>query len=67
MQGKSEFFKIKGVIWNIPVKAANICNILPRPPVFNGLIVVKMKGDLKYRGHVYFEAVRPHIAYPTLI
>ena len=54
MHGKGEFSKIKGSICNIPVEAANICNILPRPAVSNGLIVVKLKRDLKYRGHVYF-------------
>ena len=31
-----------------------------------GLIVVKLKRDLKYRGHIYFEAVRPHILYQAL-
>ena len=34
--------------------------------VFNGLIVVKLKQDLKYRGHVYFEPFRSHILYQTL-
>ena len=66
MHGKGEFSKIKGSICNIPVEAANICNILPRPAVSNGLIVVKLKRDLKYRGHVYFEPVRPNIIYQAL-
>ena len=42
MHRKSKFSKIKGNIRNIPVDATNICNILPRPAVFNGLIVVKL-------------------------
>ena len=66
MHGKGEFPKIKGSICNIPVEAANICNILPRSVVSNGLIVVKLKRDLKYRGRVYFEPVRPHIIYQAL-
>ena len=66
MHGKGEFSKIKGSICNIPVEVANICNILPRPAVSNGLIVVKLKRDLKYRGHVYFEPVRQHIIYQAL-
>ena len=66
MHGKGEFSKIKGSICNIPVEAANICNILPRPAVSNGLIFVKLKRDLKYRGHVYFEPVRLHIIYQAL-
>ena len=54
MHGKGEFAKIKGSICNIPIETANICNILPRPADSNGLIVVKLKQDLKYRVHVYF-------------
>ena len=66
MHGKGEFFKIKGSICNIPIEAANISNILPRPAVSNGLIVVKLKMDLKYWGHVYLEPVRPHVVYQVL-
>ena len=66
MHGKGEFSKIKGSICNIPVEAANICNILPRPAALNGIIVVKLKQDVKNRGHVYFEPVRPHIIYQAL-
>ena len=61
MHGKGEFFKIKRIIYNIPIEAGNLCNILRRSAVSNGLIVVKLKRDLKYRGYVYFEPVRPHI------
>ena len=61
MHGKDKFSKIKGSICNIPIEAANTCNILPRPAISNGLIIVKLKRDLKYRGHVYFEPVRPHV------
>ena len=67
MHGKGEFSKIKGSICNIPIEVANVCNILPRPSVSNGLIVVKLKRDLKYRGHVYFEPVCPHVIYQVLI
>ena len=67
MDEKGEFPKIKGSFCNIPMETANICNILPRLAVSNGLVVVKLKRDLKYRGHVYFEPVRPHIIYQALI
>ena len=63
MHGKGEFAKIKCSICNIPIEIANICNILPRPSDSNGLIVVKLKRDLKYRGYVYFEPVCPNIIY----
>ena len=49
MHGKVEFAKIKGSICNIPIEAANICNILPRSADSNGLIVVKSKRNLKYK------------------
>ena len=39
---------------------------MPRPADSNGLIVVKLKRDLKYSGYVYFELVRPNIIYPVL-
>ena len=63
MDGKGEFSKIKGSICIIPIEDANICNIAPRPAVSNEIIVVKLERDLKYRGHVYFEPVRPHIVF----
>ena len=65
MDGKGEFAKIKGSICNIPIEVANICNILPRPADSNGFIVVKLRQDVKYRGYVYFESVRPNIIYWT--
>ena len=43
MYGKGEFCKVKESICNIPIEATNICNILPRPAVSKGLIVVKLK------------------------
>ena len=31
-----------------------------------GLIVVKLKPDLRYSGHVHFDIVRPHMIYQVL-
>ena len=67
MRENGESLKIKVSICNIPIEAANICNIIPRPKVSNGLIVVKLKRGLKYRVHVYFEPVRPHIVFQDLL
>ena len=39
---------------------------MPRPAASNGLIVVKFKWDLKYRGYVYFEPVCPNVIYQAL-
>ena len=66
MHGKGELSKVKKSICNIPIETVNICKILPRLTVPNGLVVAKLKRDLKYRGHVYFEPVRPHIIYQAL-
>ena len=66
MHGKSEFAKIKGSICNIPIEAAKICNIFPRLADSNGLILVKLKRDPKYRGYVYFGPVLPNVIYQAL-
>ena len=66
MHGKGEYAKIKGSICNIPIETSDICSILPRPADSNGLIVVKLKRDLKYKGYVYFEPVRPNVIYQAL-
>ena len=60
MHGKGELAKMKGSICNVPIEAAIICIILPRKAVSNELFVVKLRRDLKYRDHVYFESVRPN-------
>ena len=59
---KGQYPKVKGAICNVPVEAEDVCNVLPRPPENNGLLFLKLKKKLQYRGHVYFEAVRPDIA-----
>ena len=55
------FQKIKKSICNVPIETLNKGNILPRPAVSNDLIVVKLKHNFKFRGHVYFEPVHPHM------
>ena len=52
------FSKIKGTIYNVTTASAEVCTVLPRPADSNGLIVIKLKQDLRYRGYVYFEPVR---------
>ena len=66
MHGKEGFPKIEGIIYNIPIETRNIFNILQRSADSNGLIVVKSKRDLKYRGYVYFEIVHPNVIYQAL-
>ena len=58
---KSQQRKIKGAICNVPVDCEETCNILPRPPNSSGIIMLKLKRKLQFRGHVYFQAVRPEM------
>ena len=64
---KGRFPKLKGSICNIPIETDNITNILPHGADSNGLVVVKLKRKMSYRGHVYFEAVRPESLHQALI
>lgn len=56
---KGQQRNIKGAICNVPVDCDQTCNILPRPPERSGIIMLKLKRKLEFRGHVYFQAVRP--------
>ena len=63
---KGRFPKLKGTICNIPVDTADIVNVLPRSADSNGLVMVKLKLKLCYRGHVYFESERPELIHQAL-
>ena len=63
---KGQFTKIKGAMFNVPIETDNICTILPRGIDSNGLILLKLKRKLCYRGHVLFEPVRPDVVKETL-
>ena len=49
----------KGAICNVPVDCDQTYNILPHPPERSGIILLKLKRKIQFRGHIYFEAVRP--------
>ena len=49
---KGKCQKLKGSICNVPIDTADIVNVLPGGPGSNGLVVVKLKRKLCYRGHV---------------
>ena len=51
--------KIRGAICNVPIDAIDISNSFPCQADSNGLVIVKMKRRLQYRGHVYIKSVRP--------
>ena len=49
-----------GALCNVPIDVVDVCKILSRPADSNGAAIVKLKRKLQYRGHVYFESVRPN-------
>lgn len=63
---KGQQRKIKGAICNIPVNCDQTCNILPRPPERSGIILLKLKRKIQFKGHVYFEAIRPEFVMTAL-
>ena len=56
---KGQFPKLKGSTCNIPINTSDIINVLLHGQDSNGLVVVKLKRKLSYRGHLYFESVHP--------
>ena len=59
VMSKGKSLKMKGSICNIPVTEVNVnYNMLLRPADSNGLLIVKLKRKLVYKGHVVLVAVR---------
>lgn len=56
----------QGNICNIQIEDGNICNTQPRPANSNGLVIVKLKLDLKFYGNIHFEPERPSKTYSAL-
>ena len=50
--------KLKGALCSIPVEHVDVSSLLPRTAYSNGLVTVKLKKKLKYKGPVLFEPVR---------
>ena len=63
---KGQQRKIRGAICNVPVSCEETCNVLPRPPDSSGIIMLKLRRKLQFRGHVYFQAVRPEVVLHAL-
>ena len=63
---KGQSPKLKDALCIVPIDVVDICNTLPRPADCNGIVIVKRKRKLQYRGHVYFESVRPDIIFRLL-
>ena len=63
---KGQTPKLKGSICNVPVNTSDVVNSLPQGADSNGILMVRLKRKLMYRGHVYFEAVSPEIVQSAL-
>ena len=50
---------IKGCVVNVPSNLSTVTNILPRIPSNCGLVPIKLKRKLKYKGHSMYQAIRP--------
>ena len=51
---KGQQKKIKDAICNVSVECDQTCNELPRPLERSGIIMLKLKRKLQFKGHVYF-------------
>ena len=58
---KGQQRKIKGAICTVPVNCQETCKVLPRAPESSGIILLKLKRKLQFKGHVYFQAVRSNL------
>ena len=56
---KGQQLKSKGSIINILVECDTTCSMLPHSPSVSGILMLKLKRKLNYRGHVYFQSIRP--------
>ena len=54
---KGQSPKFKGEICNVPIDVVPTCNTLHRSADSNGIVIVKLKRKLEYKGYVYFEPV----------
>ena len=63
---KGQQRKVKGAICNVSIECDEICKVLPRPPERSGIIMLKLKRKLEFRGHVYFQTVRPQFILDAL-
>ena len=55
---KGQSPKLEGTLCNIPFKHVDVSSFLPRTTDSNGLVIVKLKNKLEYKGHVFSELVQ---------
>ena len=48
---------IHGAVVKVPSDLSKICNLLPRASSSSGIISLKLKRKLEYKGHVIYQAI----------
>ena len=64
---KGNFPKVKASICSTSIYKVDLSDVLPRGADSNGLVVIKLKRKLTYRGYVYFEPVWPELPNQALM
>ena len=59
IMGKGQQRKIRGAVCNVHVNYDTICKSLPCPLSSCGFITVQQERKIEFKGHCYFQAVRP--------
>ena len=57
---------MKEVVCNVPIENEDVSSLLPRASDSNGIVIVKLKRKLEYKGHMYFESVRRQFIFNLL-
>ena len=60
-RGKESSLHVHGPVVNVPAKFVKVCSLLPRIPKTAGLIRIKLKRQLRYKGHFMYQMVRPTV------
>ncbi len=54
-------FRLQGPCINVPTNLQPVCDFLPRLPDEAGVILLKFKRKLTYKGHYMYDTVRPAV------
>ena len=58
---KGQQRKVKRAICNVPVECDETCKVLPQPPERSGIIMLKLKRKLEFRGLCVFSSSAPTV------
>ena len=61
VMSKDQYAILTGAICNVSIDTSDVASVLFRETDSSGLVMVRLKQKLCFRGHVYFEVVSPGI------